>query len=89
MWKSNSDPNLVGRWYFDHLFNTQVIPSKLRMNRGTETGLLATLHVFLRCDHGDMTPEDTVEYGSFTSSAGGESCMKDLKNSLNFNFSNF
>jgi hypothetical protein len=29
VWKSNSDPNLVGRWYFDHLFNTQIIPSKL------------------------------------------------------------
>ena len=67
VWKSNSDPNLVGRWYFDHLFNTQVIPSKLRIDRGTETGLLATLHVFLRRDHGDMTPEDTVEYGPSTS----------------------
>ena len=67
VWKSNSDPNLVGRWYFDHLFNTQIIPSKLRIDRGTETGLLATLHVFLRQDHGDMTPEDTVEYGPSTS----------------------
>ena len=45
-WKSNSDPNLVGRWYFDHLYNTRIISSKLRIDRGTETGLLATLHVF-------------------------------------------
>ena len=36
--------------------------SKLRIDRGTETGLLATLHVFLRRNHRDMTPEDTVEY---------------------------
>lgn len=32
-----------------------------------ETGLLASLHVFLRQHHGDMTPEDTVEYGYSTS----------------------
>ena len=40
---------------------------KLRIDRGTETGLLATLHVFLCQHHEDMTPEDTVEYGSSTS----------------------
>ena len=67
VWKSNSDPNLVGRWYFDHLYTSQRISSKLRIDRGTETGLLATLHVFLRRNHGDMAPEDTVEYGSSTS----------------------
>ena len=59
--------NLVGRWYFDHLYSTRMISSKLRIDRGTETGLLATLHVFLRRSHGDMTPEDTVEYGPSTS----------------------
>ena len=64
VWKSNSDPKLVGRWYFDHLYTSRRISSKLRIDRGTETGLLATLHVFLRWNHGDMTPEDTVEYGS-------------------------
>ncbi len=67
VWKSNSDPNLVGRWYFDHLYSTRMISSKLRIDRGTETGLLATLHVFLRRSHGDMTHENTVEYGPSTS----------------------
>ena len=47
-------------------FIHQGVSSKLRIDRGTETGLLATLHVFLRRNHGDMTPEDTVEYGSST-----------------------
>ena len=24
VWKSNSDPNLVGRWYFDHLYTLSI-----------------------------------------------------------------
>lgn len=44
-----------------------IISSKLRIDQGTETGRIATLHVFLRRNHGDMTLKDTVEYGSSTS----------------------
>ena len=40
VWKYNSDPNLVGCWYFDHLYNTRITLSKLRIDRGTETGFL-------------------------------------------------
>ena len=64
LWMSNADPNLVGRWYFDHLYTTRIISSKLRIDRGTKTALLVTVHAILRQNHGDMTPEDSVEYGS-------------------------
>ena len=39
----------------------------LRLDKGTETGLLATVHAFLRKEHADMAPEDTVHFGSSTS----------------------
>ena len=35
----------------------------LRLDRGTETGVMATMHSFLRRHHGDMDPSDTVVYG--------------------------
>ena len=36
----------------------------LRVDKGTETGVIATMHSFLRCHHGDMDPHETVVYGS-------------------------
>ena len=33
------------------------------MDRGTETGVMATMHAFLRKHHGDMDPAETVIYG--------------------------
>ena len=38
----------------------------LRVDRGTETGVMATLHSFLRRHHGDMDPSDSVVYGPST-----------------------
>lgn len=66
VWMSNSSPDLVGRWYFDHLYETKKISSIIRLDRGTETGVLAAIHVFLRRNHGDMDPKDTVQYGTST-----------------------
>ena len=43
----------------------------LRMDKGTETGVLATMHAFLRRHHGDMDPVDTVLYGPCTSNKVG------------------
>ena len=38
------------------------------MDKGTETGIMATMHAFLRNKHGDMTDaSDTVIYGPSTS----------------------
>ena len=66
VWTSNSSPLLVGRWYFDHIFETKKIPSIIRLDRGTETGVLASIQAFLRRNHEDMAPEDTVQYGTST-----------------------
>ena len=44
-----------------------IISSKLRIDKGTETGKMATMHAFLRKHHGDMDPIDTVIYGPSTS----------------------
>ncbi len=38
----------------------------IRIDKGTETGTLATLHAFLRKDHEDMDPTNTVIYGPST-----------------------
>ena len=37
------------------------------MDRGTETGILATMHAFMRRHHGDIDPMETVIYGPSTS----------------------
>ena len=38
----------------------------IRIDKGTETGTLATLHAFLRRHHNDMDPMNTVIYGPST-----------------------
>lgn len=66
IWTTNSEPRLIGRWYLEYLYESRVIPSYLRMDRGTETGVMATMHAFLRQQHGDMDPTETVIYGPST-----------------------
>ena len=66
IWTSNREPRLIGRWYLEYLYESKVIPSYLRMDRGTETGVMATMHAFLRQHHGDMDPAETVIYGPST-----------------------
>ena len=70
----NSDPKGIGRWYFEYLYESRKIrldkvgqASMIRLDKGTETGLLATIHTFLRDQHGDMDALDTVIYGKSTS----------------------
>lgn len=67
VWISNSDPNLIGRFYLEYLYKTRNIASRLRLDKGTETGVMATMHAFLRQHHGDMDPMETVIYGPSTS----------------------
>ena len=66
VWTGNSDPKLIGRFYLDYLYESRMIASKIRIDKGTETGKMATLHAFLRRHHGDMDPLDTVIYGPST-----------------------
>ena len=67
VWVSNHDPKLIGRWYLEHLYETKIISAMLRVDKGTETGTMATMHAFLRRHHNDMDPHETVIYGPSTS----------------------
>lgn len=67
VWMTNSDPKLIGRWYLEYLFETRVMSAIMRLDKGTETGTMATMHAFLRRHHNDMDPMDTVLYGPSTS----------------------
>ena len=59
IWTDNCDPKITARWYFDYLFEKRIVQAKLRIDRGSEIGNMATIHTFLRSDHGDL--EDTLE----------------------------
>ena len=54
---SNSHPYVIGRLYEEHLYETRMIASKLRIDRGT----MATIHAFLRQNHADMNGRDTSD----------------------------
>lgn len=67
MWIRNSDPKLIGRFYLEYLFKTRIVASRIRLDKGTETGVMATMHAFVRQQHGDMDPLEMVIYGPSTS----------------------
>ena len=67
VWTDNCDPKLVARWYFDYLYKWRIIALIIRIDKGTETGDVATLHAYLRRNHRDINPQDTVVYGKSTS----------------------
>ena len=68
IWVTNSDPLAVGCWYLEYVYETRIIPAHLQLDHGSETGAIATMHVFLRSQHGDMEhPIDAVIYGPSTS----------------------
>ena len=47
VWSSNSDPNLIGRWYLEGLLLNGVVPNYIRLDRGTETGAMAAIKGYL------------------------------------------
>lgn len=72
VWMTNNDPNVIGRFYLEHLFNTKVMASIIRVDKGAETGVMATMHANLCQQHGDeMVPIETIIYGPFTSNQVG------------------
>jgi len=69
LWTSNSDPKLVGRWYLEHLYRTRVISNHLRLDRGSETGHMATIHSFILetvANDLGVNGGETVHYGTST-----------------------
>ena len=47
IWVSNSEPQQIGDWYLAYLYKTRVLPWYLRIDKGTQTGTMATLHAYL------------------------------------------
>lgn len=61
IWISNSNPKLIGRWYLEYLMEAKIISNMIRIDKGTETRMMATIHAFLRRNHGDRSDTtDTV-----------------------------
>ena len=57
-----------------------MIPAHLKLDHVSETGTIATMHAFLRSQHGDMDPTDAVIYGPSTSN------QVSIKEGLHFDF---
>lgn len=65
---SNSDPLITGKLYLDLLYGTKFMPCMIRMDKGTETGPLATMHVYLLSQSDTFDdPMDAIIYGPSTS----------------------
>ena len=84
IWVINSDLLAVGRWYLEYVYETRMIPAHLQLDHGrhgSEARTIATMHVFLRSQHGEMEdPTDAVIYGPSTSN------QVSIKEGLHFDF---
>ena len=71
VWDSNSNPIFVGRWYFEYLYKSKILPNYIRIDKGTETATLSTMHAYLSSLQTDVLTEDEacerVIYGPSTS----------------------
>ena len=62
--QSNSSSHIIARRYFDFLYDTRVLPKFLRIDKGSETGKMTTLHAYLTSKLSVMEdPTDSVIYG--------------------------
>lgn len=60
----NFEPSLIGHWYLEHVMETKVIPAMIRVDQGTKTGTMATIHALLCSHYTDVTdPVDKILYG--------------------------
>jgi hypothetical protein len=65
---SNSDPRIVGKKYLEYLYQEKMMPLYLRIDKGTETGKMATLHVYLVNKYDVIeNPIQAIIYGPSTS----------------------
>ena len=47
IWTGNSDPKRIARWYLEHLYETKTVASHIRIDKGSETGIMTTMHSYL------------------------------------------
>ena len=62
---SNSDPRVIGKQYFDLLYELKMMPVFLRCDKGTETGKMASIHCYLISDAEQSMFDDPVESIAF------------------------
>ena len=67
VWNCNSDPVLIASCYGRYISETKKIPNFLRIDKGTETGKLATMQAFLMESNNSDDATETVIYGPSTS----------------------
>ena len=60
------------------------MPAYLQLDHGSETGTIATMHAFLRSQHGDM--EDPTDAVICRPSSGSTSNQVSIKEDLHFDF---
>ena len=58
MWDSNSSPYLIAYWYFDYLSESKLLSHYVRLDKAAETGVLATIYVYLRRQQRDVDTDD-------------------------------
>ena len=64
---SKSDPVIIGRLYFDLFNELETMPVYLRMDRGTETGKMASIHSYLMSGQNMVdNPIDSAVFGPST-----------------------
>ena len=65
---SNSNPVTIGKKYLEFLYEAGILPNYLRIDKGTETGKMATIHAYLTDKLGVMEDAtDSVLFGPSTS----------------------
>ena len=55
---SNSNPIFVGWWHFEYLYKNKIFPNFIRIDKGTETATLSTMHANLSNFQMDVLTED-------------------------------
>ena len=68
VWNGNSCPILIAKFYMQYLLDSQELPTYLRLDRGSETGVMASIHSYLTNEFRDFNnPVDSIIYGPSTS----------------------
>ena len=58
VWATNRIPELVAQWYFEFIYKTRVMLNYIRIDNGSETGTIATMHCFLRRRPSDVETDE-------------------------------
>ena len=45
-WTSNNNPVYPSRWYFEHLYESKTLPDHIRIYKGSETTIMASMQGF-------------------------------------------